>query len=331
MIFLLVILFIAGLTTVITAFYTYTQCFRADPLRRDHPYATLRGKEYIPYTENMKAVTRIMDSAKCEDVTITSHDGLKLHGRYYHTMDDAPLQIMFHGYKSLALRDCAGAYILAKKMGFNVLAIDHRSHAQSDGYAITFGVLERYDCVSWIHYAIERFGANTPIILSGLSMGATTVLMASELNLPENVCCIICDCPYSSPKSIIHKVSKDRGFPERLVYPFIRIGARLFGGFPLEACSAEEAVKSSKVPILLIHGESDNFVPCEMSRIIYEGCKDHAQIHTFPDAGHCLAYMIDPLRYEDVTVRFLWDIPALRKSMKDNVFVQKQLKGEIQY
>jgi len=331
MIYVIIFLGIAGIATLFTAYYTYSQCFRADPLRRDHPYAPLRGKEYIPYTENMKSVTRIMDSAPCEDVTISSHDGLKLWGRYYHTNDGAPLQVMFHGYRSLALRDCAGAYILAKKMGFNVLAIDHRSHARSDGRAITFGILERLDCLSWINYAVKRFGADTPIILSGLSMGAATVLMASELELPENVCCIIGDCPYSSPRNIIRKVSKDKGFPEKLVYPFIRIGARLFGGFSLESCSADEAVKNSKIPILLIHGEADGFVPCDMSRSIYEGCKDHAQLHTFPGAGHCLAYMIDPLRYEDVTVRFLWDIPVLRRSMERSEFVQKQLRGEIQY
>ena len=313
------------------AYYTYYQCFRADPLRRDHPYAPLRGKEYIAYADNMVAVTRIMDAAACEDVTITAHDGLKLWGRYYHTKDGAPLQIMFHGYRSLALRDCAGAYILAKKMGFNVLAVDHRCHARSDGRAITFGILERRDCMAWIDYANRRFGDRSPIILSGLSMGAATILMASELPLPENVCCLIADCPYSSPKDIIRKVSKDRGFPEKLVYPFIRIGARLFGGFSLESCSAENAVKNSTVPILLIHGENDSFVPCAMSRSIYEGCKEHAQLHTFPGAGHCLAYMVDPLRYEDVIVRFLWDIPVLHNAMAENEFVMKQLRGENQY
>lgn len=327
----IIILALIGIAVLVTAYYTYFQCFRADPKRRDEPYTPIRGKQYEENRESMIRVTKIMDSAPCEEISITSHDGLRLFGRYYHTADGAPLQILFHGYRSLALRDCAGSYILAKKMGFNVLAVDQRSHGRSEGKTITFGIHERKDCLTWINYAAKRFGAEKPIVLSGLSMGGATVLSVTELALPENVCCVIADCPYSSPKTIIRKVCKDRGFPEKLVYPFIRFGARLFGGFSVEESSAEEAVKSCKIPILLLHGEADRFVPCDMSRSIYSNCRSAVQLHTFPNAGHCLAYMIDPLRYEDVTVHFLWDIPALRPYMSQIEFVQKELRGEMKY
>jgi len=329
--FAIAFLAITGIVALITAYYTYFQCFRADPKRRDEPYAPIRGKQYEENRESMLRVTKIMDSAPCEDVFITSHDGLKLFGRYYHTADGAPLQILFHGYRSLALRDCAGAYILAKKMGFNVLAVDQRSHGKSEGRTITFGIHERKDCLRWVNYAVKRFGPELPIVLSGLSMGGATVLSVTELELPENVCCVIADCPYSSPVTIIRKVCRDRGFPEKLVYPFIRIGAWLFGGFSVAESSAEDAVRNSQIPILLIHGEADRFVPCDMSRCIYANCSSAAQLHTFPDAGHCLAYMTDPLRYEDVTVRFLWDIPALRPYMAQIEYVQKELRGEMKY
>lgn len=325
------ILTVVAVSVFFVSYYTYYQCFRADPLRADDPYSPIRGKQYEESRENMLRVTKIMDTTHCEDVTIMSRDGLQLCGRYYHTQDGAPLQIMFHGYRSLALRDCAGTFILAKKMGFNVLAIDQRSHGKSAGKAITFGIYERLDCLEWVNYAVKRFGTNVPIVLSGLSMGGATILMASELDLTDNVCCIMADCPYSSPKTIIRKVCKDRGFNEKLVYPFIRIGARIFGGFSVEESSAEEAVKHSKLPILLVHGEDDRFVPCEMSRRIFAACPGNAQLHTFPGAGHCLAYMTDPLRYEDVVTRFLWDVPALRPHMEQNTFVQKELRGEMEY
>ena len=313
------------------SYYTYYQCFRADPKRRDDPYSPIRGKQYEENRESMLRVTKIMDETPCEDISIHSHDGLTLWGRYYHTRDGAPLQILFHGYRSLALRDCAGMFILAKKMGFNVLAVDQRSHGRSQGKAITFGIKEQYDCAKWVEYAANRFGKDMPIILSGLSMGAATVIMASEMELPGNVCCVIADCPFSSPKTIIRKVCRDRGFPEKLVYPFIAAGARLFGGFSLESGSAQDSVTRSRLPILLLHGEADRFVPCEMSRSIHASCASPSQLHTFPEAGHCLCYMIDPLRYEDVVTRFLWEIPHLRTAMEESDFVQKQLRGEMKY
>lgn len=329
--FIIGIAAVAAITVLVVAYYTYIQCFRADSKRRDDPYSPIRGKQYEENRESMLRVTKIMDETTCEDVSIHSHDGLTLWGRYYHTRDGAPLQILFHGYRSLALRDCAGMFILAKKMGFNVLAVDQRSHGRSEGRVITFGIKERHDCAKWVAYAADRFGKEVPIILSGLSMGAATVLMASEMKLPGNVCCVVADCPYSSPKTIIRKVCKDRGFPEKLVYPFISVGARFFGGFSPESGSAEDSAKRSRLPVLLLHGEADRFVPCDMSRAIHAACRSDCQLHTFPDAGHCLCYMIDPLRYEDVVTRFLWEIPQLRPSMEQSEFVQKQLRGEMKY
>lgn len=326
----MVLFILIGIVTVILALslYTYFECFHSPANRSDDPYSRIKGAQYDAVSDNMYRITRIMDNTPHETVTVTSFDGLTLSGRYYHTKDSAPLQILFHGYRSMALRDCAGGFILSKKMGFNVLAVDQRAHAKSGGRVITFGICERRDCVSWAEYAKKRFGSEIPIILSGLSMGAATVLMASELELPKNVVGIMADCPYSSPRAIIRKVCRDRRIPEKLAYPFIRIGARLFGGFSLEECSAVEAVKHCKLPILLIHGEDDRFVPCDMSRKIYTACKEKAQLHTFPDAAHGLCYMTDPLRYEEVTTRFLWDIPALKQHMAQSEYVQKELSGE---
>jgi fermentation-respiration switch protein FrsA (DUF1100 family) len=136
-------------------------------------------------------------------------------------------------------------------------------------------------------------------------MGAATVLMASALPLPENVMGIIADCPYSSPKAVIQKVCRDMHFPVRLTYPFLRLGARLFGGFSLSDEGAVDAVKESRVPILVIHGEDDRFVPCEMSREIAKAAPEKVRLETFPGAGHALSYMLDPVRYRRVTAEFL--------------------------
>lgn len=324
--FLLVAAAIIGLVLAVS-FYTFYVCFYSSKNRKDDPYLPIDGPQYEDARDNIIACTRIMDRAEFEWVSTRSHDGLRLRARYYHTKDDAPVLILFHGYRSAALRDCGGGYILGKKLGFNILAVDQRGHGGSDGRVISFGICERRDCLSWVEYVIARFGLETRIILSGLSMGASTVLMASALPLPANVVGTIADCPYSSPADIIRKVSRDRHLPDALAYPFIRLGARIYGCFDLEEITAAEAVKKASVPILLLHGEDDRFVPYEMSKEIFENCASPTRLHTFPDAGHGLCYMVDPLRYEAVTVDFLLSIPSLRTHLEKSTYVREQLTG----
>ena len=136
-------------------------------------------------------------------------------------------------------------------------------------------------------------------------MGAATVLMASNLDLPPNVKAIIADCPYSSPKCIIQKVCKEMGFPPALTFPFIRLGGLLFGHFDICETTAADAVRNCKVPILIIHGESDGFVPCEMSEEVLRACPETVIRHTFPGADHGISYLVDTPRYKKVVSDFI--------------------------
>lgn len=304
--FLLIVLILS------VSWYTYKTAFFSPKKRPYTPNDPLEGKQYDAVADNIHRIAHIMERYTFEPVTIESFDGLKLFGRYYHLKDGAPLEILMHGYRSHAYRDCSGGHALARKMGFNTLVIDQRAHGESEGRTITFGVKERLDCLSWVRYCNARFGKDTPMILSGLSMGAATVLMASGLDLPDNVACIMADSPYSAPSAIIEKVCADRRYPVALCRPFLHLGARLYGGFRLNACTAKDSVTRAKVPILLIHGEADRLVPCSMSSEIAGMCASQVTVETFPDAGHGLCYITDPIRYEHVVYHFLSAIPTLR-------------------
>ena len=243
-------------------------------------------------------------AADFEHVSITSDDGLKLAGKYYHVKDGAPLEIQCHGYKGNAIRDFSGNWKIANEAGRNILLIDERAHGNSEGHTITFGILERTDVLNWIKYANERFG-NIPILLSGVSMGAATVLMTSSMDLPSNVKGIIADCPYDAPSNIIKKVlGADMGMPVKFVYPLIRLGGMLYGKFNLDADSPVEAVKDSKVPILLIHGDDDRFVPYEMSCNIHAAAPETIEFHTIHGAGHAYNYATNPEEYTKIVHAF---------------------------
>lgn len=304
------------LFSLLIAWFSYRKAFYSPKRRKEDPYALPHGEQYQKEWQRTLSLIGEMDGIVYEPVSITARDGTVLFGRYYHVRDGAPLQIQFHGYHGTALRDFCGGNKLARESGQNTLVVDQRAHGKSGGTTITFGIRERMDCLSWVEYANQRFGSQTPIFLCGVSMGAATVLMASNLALPANVLGIIADCPYSSPEAIIRKVCReDMRLPPALVMPFVRLGARLFGHFDLKESSAVQAVANTNIPILLLHGEDDRFVPCDMSREIFDACSADKTLVTFPGAGHGLSYLVDTEHYATTVSSF--DRKCMQKNRRD--------------
>lgn len=285
--------------------YCYNLAFRRDDKRLPREGSAPTGEQYDPFKEVIEKGADNILSAPYEKVTIISRDGISLAGRYYHVKDGAPLSIIFHGYRSTIGTDCNGGYSMSIRRGYNVLVVYQRAHRESGGKTITFGVKERFDCLDWIAYANERFGKDTPILLMGLSMGAATVLMAAGLELPANVKGIMADCGFSSPKEILQEVIKQMKFPVRITYFFVRTAARIFGHFDPEEASAIEALKEAKVPVLIIHGDDDRFVPSRMSRENYDACASAKEILIVPGAGHGLSYCVDAKAYEKAVEDFM--------------------------
>ena len=278
-------------------------CFRMAFLAVREPEADTdtidipEGEIYEPFRPQMEAWTREVRAMPRQHFTIESFDGLTLHADFFEYAPGAPMEIMFHGYRGSAERDLSGGVQRCFLLGRSVLLVDQRCSRRSEGSVITFGIHEHRDCLSWVDFAVKQFGPDVKIILTGISMGAATVTMAADKDLPPNVMGILADCGYSSPKAIIRKVIRDMGIPPVLGYPFVKLGAKLYGLFDLEACSPEQALKNAKVPVIFYHGENDEFVPCHMSRSNYAVCASRKALVTVPGAGHGLSYLVEPERY----------------------------------
>jgi len=264
-----------------------------------------KGPAYEPFCDVIKkGICNVVEATEFETVEITSVDGLKLKGRYYHRRDGAPLIIFFHGYRGNFYRDGNGIFTYSKKFDMNVLLVYQRSQGQSEGKTITFGIMERQDCKSWVEYAIGRFGNHQEILLSGISMGGATVMMAADVGLPDNVKGIMTDCGFTSPKEILCSVMDSLKLPSKVFYPLAKLGAKWFGGVELEEASAVESMKHCKIPVLFIHGEEDDFVPCWMSRKCYEVCAAEKELLIVPGVGHGMSYCYGPKEYEAAIDRF---------------------------
>jgi len=294
----LVLIFLGG------ALYAYRVAFFSPKKGREKLPST-SSEVYDPFRPEMKRLFHQLNNRPCEFVTVRSHDGLLLSGRYYHVQDGAPLDIGFHGYRSSPLTDFSGGADLSFQLGHNLLLVDQRAHGKSQGSTIAFGIQERKDLLRWVEYARKRFGDDQKIILYGISMGGTTVLMASGMDLPDNIKGIIADCPYSSPLDIILHVGKTMPIPQWLIKPFVILGARIFGGFNLCASDAVSAVRNAKVPILIVHGEADTFVPQDMSACLVDANPTLVQYETFPGADHGISYLVDTPRYQKIVTDFM--------------------------
>lgn len=302
MTFLYILLIIAAVMLAAVPLIAYV-CFRMAfyaPRKNDIPteeYPIPPGKIYEPYRDKMVGWMKEVRALPCEEMTITSFDGLTLRGKYYEYAPGAIVELMFHGYRGSAERDLCGGVQRCFALGHSALIVDQRCSGKSGGDVITFGINESRDCLDWMRFAINRFGPDVKIILTGISMGAATVLIAAGEELPENVIGVLADCGYTSAKDIIKKVIHQMKLPAELAYPFVKLGAKLFGHFDLEEVSPIEAMKQCKVPVIFFHGEDDDYVPCQMSRRNYVACIARKKLMTVPGAGHGLSYLFAPEEY----------------------------------
>lgn len=312
----LYILLAALLLVLLISWICYRIVFYAKPTAPLGPeeYDIPNGEIYEPYREDMIQWMKEVRRLPSQDFTVTSFDGLKLHGKYYEFSPDAPIELMFHGYRGSAERDLCGGVQRCFAIGHSALIVDQRTSCLSEGRVISFGINEHKDCLTWVDFMVEHFGADVKIILTGISMGAATVLMAAGRALPENVAGVLADCGYTSAKAIICKCAKQMGLPPRLVYPFIKLGARVFGNFDPDAYSPVQAMAHCRLPVIFYHGDADDFVPCEMSWENYDACAGPKELVVIRNAGHGLCYIIDREKYLNTLCDFFTKngVPASR-------------------
>jgi len=245
-----------------------------------------------------------INSTPCKWVEALSFDGLLLKARYFNNNSDKTI-IIFHGYRSSAARDFSCAVSMYTAFGLNVLLVDQRAHGQSEGRLITFGVKESRDVFTWVDFVKEKFGTEK-IMLGGMSMGATTVLLAGGQGLPNEVKGIIADCGFTSPAEIIKLVGKrDYKINAAAFIPILDLGCKIFGKFSIKNVSTADAVKNCDLPILFIHGADDGFVPCEMSREAFKNCNEKCRLLVVEGADHGFSFLVDKPRVLNEIKEFL--------------------------
>ena len=236
-----------------------------------------------------------------EDVYIMS-DSFRLHGKLFKN-SGTKYALVCHGYTSKA-KHMAGFVNKFHSLGYNVLAVDARAHGDSEGTKIGMGWVERFDVIEWINYIIS-LEPDAQIILHGVSMGASTVLMASGEELPKNVKAIIADCGYTSEWDEFRQEADVLHIPWFPVLNASSAISKVRDGYDFKQASAVEQVKKSHTPTLFIHGSEDELVPYGMLNELYSAANCEKEILTIQGAGHALSSSVAPELYWNTVENFL--------------------------
>lgn len=285
--------------------YTF---FFACGRRKDLPWfdeKEIKKTSYGKHYDYLLAGDKFMKEHSAQPVYMESFDGTKLHAMWIPAENPKGTVLLAHGYRSNKLLDFSLAFELYHNLGMNILVPDQRGNGKSGGKYITFGAKESGDMVSWIAYHNKTFG-EYELVLSGLSMGASTTLYLADQNLPKNVKGIIADCGFTSAKDIIsvvfHRIVHLPAMPSIWVADLF---ARLFAGFSLYEKDTRKSLKNSKLPVLMIHGKEDGYVPCEMTVEGYEACTGPKNLLLVDGADHGVSFVVAREKYLECIYSFL--------------------------
>lgn len=303
---------LAAAAAASAATYLTTKLLSREAMDREEPKVFQKAGNRISgsksggtYREEQGKAAQKLAQGEHERVKITSHDGVALVGHWIPCENPQRVIIAMHGWRSSWYKDFGLIAPFWQAQGCSVLYAEQRGQGDSGGDFIGLGPVERDDCLDWIRWVGERCGADMPVYLCGVSMGATTVLLAAGLDLPANVHGIMADCGFTSPHAIWkHIANRNLHIPFRLRgYLADSLYQRKTQRDAVEA-STLDALGRCQVPVMLVHGTQDRFVPVEMTYENYTACAAPKKLLIVPGAGHCMSYFLDREAYESAALDF---------------------------
>lgn len=268
----------------------------------------LHEGKWADWEPNMRSAMAWYQAQEKEEVFLTSRDGLRLRGAYLEAPEAKGCVLLFHGFRSCGEFDFSLVLPMFYENGYSTLLVDQRSHNRSQGRYIGYGILERYDCQRWAWFLHNKLEGRLPIFLEGLSMGASTVMMASDLPMPPSVRGIIADCGFNSAwDEIGHCIRQWYHVPPAPLLYLTDLACQAVAGYSLKETTAANALSHSKLPILFVHGTGDDFVPASMTEENYMAAAGKKRRVLVDKAGHGLSYLMAEEQCREALLRFLRD------------------------
>jgi alpha-beta hydrolase superfamily lysophospholipase len=235
--------------------------------------------------------------------TLVTADQVTLSGRRWLT-DEAPSAsvVLIHGF--CASSDDAAVVAVAESLhrdGLDVVSYDARGHGRSMGES-TLGDLEQHDVAAAVELARQR---SDDVVLVGASMGAIAALRyaATDATL-RGVVSVSCPARWTLPvnpaaaaAAVMTRTPFGRALLARMVK--VRVARRWTNPEP-----PIELVSRLQVPLTVIHGTNDRFIPVKSSYELYAKATAERSLELVPRMGH--AY--DQLATDAIRRAVMWSL-----------------------
>lgn len=244
------------------------------------------------------------DDCPKERITLQSPNGYSLSGLFLKPLKTNDTIIISHGVTENKTNSIKYAQMF-NNLGFNTVVYDHRRHGETGGKTTSYGYYERHDLQQFVHYVREHIGPDATLGIHGESMGAATTLLYAG-TIADEADFYIADSAFSDFRQLLYRVVKSAISIELKLAVYVTdLLLRLRDGYMSKNIRPILAVENIEKPVLFIHNTNDTFIPCEMTKQMYEVKKGPKMLHLFDKGDHTQAFNETPDEYERIVRIFI--------------------------
>jgi len=214
-------------------------------------------------------------------------DGEMLYGWYCRADNPVASGVFCHGNTGNLTKSAAAVGVLVQN-GFNVLMFDYRGFGRSTGHPSFTGVIA--DGVTAARFHDEIRPKHLPALLYGYSLGGA---VAAQVIRHHPFDGLILQSTFTSLPDVARAV-----WPR---LPFHRLAGNYF--------DTRGSVSRMNVPLLVLHGSSDEVVPSWMAHALYDACAAKKDIHIVDGGLHKDLYERDAASVVAAIHRFIAGLP----------------------
>ena len=188
-----------------------------------------------------------------------------------------------------------------QQAGYNLVLIDLRSHGESGGEFFTYGYHEWQDVVGlldWLEQEVPE--AVQEVTLIGVSVGGAIAIPATAHDARID-------------RLITISTFADLGLTIKAQTPLLPDGwreraiakAERLAQFEVNATAPSQSIQDVDVPVLIIHGDADGYIPFVNGQDLYKAANHPKQFYSMMGADHADILSHAPSQLHQVILDFL--------------------------
>jgi len=243
--------------------------------------------------------------ADVEEINITSHDGLRLHGWHMkphsgpEPADDGPKVVLFLGGNSSNRRYRTPQFEAFLDLGLEVFCFDYRGYGENPGKPTEKKI--RQDVRAYWNFLLENTSySHEDIIICGQSLGgAIATRLASDLC---SIGTVPCGLVLSSTFTNLAEAASN-------FYPWFPVRKVI-----AEEYHSDELIHKITCPLIFFHGRQDTIVSDKLGRQLYHHAEDFSwngvpkRFVELPKAGHNDILKVEQEAYQTGLKHFIHNL-----------------------